>query len=519
VESYGDATVSNGGLLTGSAYGVTFRGTGSVTNAAGGTISGFYDGIRAVNAAATVTNDGSIDGPQNYAIRLGANGVIVNTANGRLTGGSDGVLFDGVNASFNNAGFVFGAGTYRATIGSGAYLSNGGMVTNTGILSGKLFGVGLRRPGTVNNAGLITGATGISMAGTAGTSATLVNSGTIVGTAAGTAVKFAAGDDRLVLGQGAVFTGNVDGGAGTNILEFATGGGTLSGLGTSVLNFPSLVFDAGASWTAAGNAAGLSGLISGFAAGDAIDITGLNETGKFYSNGTLTLTGDATVNLQLPGAFTAESFVLTPDGAGGTGISLACFAAGTRLATSRGLVPVEQLSPGDQVLAREAGMCPIVWIGHRRVDCLRHSRPEEVCPVRVRAGAFGSGVPARDVLLSPDHAVFVDDVLIPIRHLIDGAAVVQEALESITYYHVELPAHDIVLADGLSCESYLDTGNRAGFANGGPVILLQPGFAAARREGMSCAPLVITGPVLDATRQRLSFRACIDNELAMARAG
>lgn len=40
----------------------------------------------------------------------------------------------------------------------------------------------------------------------------------------------------------------------------------------------------------------------------------------------------------------------------------------------------------------------------------------------------------------------------------------------VTYIHVELPAHDVVLAEGLPAESYLDTGNRAGFVNGGEVI-------------------------------------------------
>jgi hypothetical protein len=36
----------------------------------------------------------------------------------------------------------------------------------------------------------------------------------------------------------------------------------------------------------------------------------------------------------------------------------------------------------------------------------------------------------------------------------------------VTYYHVELAAHDVILAEGLLCESYLDTGNRAAFVNG-----------------------------------------------------
>ena len=115
--------------------------------------------------------------------------------------------------------------------------------------------------------------------------------------------------------------------------------------------------------------------------------------------------------------------------------------------------------------------------------------------------------------------MFVDGVLIPIRHLIDGAAVLRDTLETVTYYHVELTVHDVVLAEGLPCESYLDTDNPAGFANGGPVALLHPGFATSCREGMACAPFVITGPILDAVRQRLSFWADADRGHAMAQAG
>ena len=83
--------------------------------------------------------------------------------------------------------------------------------------------------------------------------------------------------------------------------------------------------------------------------------------------------------------------------------------------------------------------------------------------MRACAGAFGDGRPNRDLVLSPDHAVFTNDALIPIRYLINGRTVVQEFASEIFYYHVELPAHAVILAEGMPCESYLDTGNRAAF--------------------------------------------------------
>jgi hypothetical protein len=73
------------------------------------------------------------------------------------------------------------------------------------------------------------------------------------------------------------------------------------------------------------------------------------------------------------------------------------------------------------------------------------------------------GAPRRDLFLSPDHAVFVDGALIPVRYLANGATIVQERRDQVSYWHVELDRHAVILAEGLACESYLDTGNRASF--------------------------------------------------------
>ena len=83
--------------------------------------------------------------------------------------------------------------------------------------------------------------------------------------------------------------------------------------------------------------------------------------------------------------------------------------------------------------------------------------------------------PGRDLLLSPDHAVFVDGVLIPVRHLVNGATIAQEPRSTT----VDLLARRtggarLLLAEGLPGESYLDTGNRGAFANGGGFIGMRP---------------------------------------------
>ena len=109
----------------------------------------------------------------------------------------------------------------------------------------------------------------------------------------------------------------------------------------------------------------------------------------------------------------------------------------------------------------------MVWIGRRASGLRTRSRnPHDVWPVRVSAGAFGHAAPERDLWLSPDHAVCIDGVLVPIRYLSStGATIAQRPCRHVRYFHLELPAHAVVFAEGLTTESYLDTGNRAMFSD------------------------------------------------------
>ena len=211
----------------------------------------------------------------------------------------------------------------------------------------------------------------------------------------------------------------------------------------------------------------------------------------------------------------ANSF---PDGAPPTPdlsspIGTACFRAGTRLATPDGPIAVDDLDPGDEVTTAFGAVLKVRWVGYRTLDCRRHPRPQDVMPVRVAAGAFRPGLPRRDLWLSPDHALMVDGVLIPVRHLLNGATVQQEAVDEVTYFHVEMQnaageaTHTALLAEGLAAESYLDTGNRRAFANGGGPMQLHPGFARDIWQRAAIAPLLLDGPRLCAVRRRLALRA------------
>jgi T5SS/PEP-CTERM-associated repeat protein len=255
--------------------------------------------------------------------------------------------------------------------------------------------------------------------------------------------------------------------------------------------------------------AGFAGTISAWQAGDAFLVSGGTLSGLGVSNGNTLQFSDSGTGAPAGGVdqiifaspVTASGF----DIVNGDTVQVACFAAGTGIATTRGLVPVECIHPGDRVCTILGGdTAEVIWVGRRKVDCARHPSPSKVWPIRVAAHAFGQGMPSTDLLLSPDHAVYVDRVLIPIRLLVNGWTVRQEPTDRIAYHHVELARHDVLLANSMPAESYLDTGDRARFSDCGDVIALHPDFSARAWEMWGCAPLVQTGAVLAAVRKRLS---------------
>jgi len=198
--------------------------------------------------------------------------------------------------------------------------------------------------------------------------------------------------------------------------------------------------------------------------------------------------------------------------------SIPCFTRGTAILTPRGPVAVEALAEGDAVLTvRDSGPSErrVVWVGQRSFGTLATPLPERLRPVLIRADAFGPGVPERDLRLSPGHAIFAENHLIEAKHLINGATVVRDAAcRTVSYYHVALDAHDILLAENLPAESYLDCGARESFVDftlpKGKPILLRPDVAATV-EAFGCAPLAAPGS--DAL---LKVRALLDKHASRA---
>jgi len=151
----------------------------------------------------------------------------------------------------------------------------------------------------------------------------------------------------------------------------------------------------------------------------------------------------------------------------------------------------------------------VTWTGKRSLDLSRHHHPEKARPIHFAAGSLADNVPARDLYLSPDHALYIDGILVPAKALLNGVSIRQLTPPSVIYHHIELADHSIILAEGTQAETYLETGNRAAFENAAEAITLHPDFAQTTREAKSCAPFLESGPQVEAIRRQILARSTI----------
>ncbi len=322
-----------------------------------------------------------------------------------------------------------------------------------------------------------------------------------VGASGGTVFGGSAGFNILMAGVGALYgAGNGDQlyatGSAPVVLTAGVGNETLSGAG-GTLNGSSFAASTADDTFVVGSE---NDTIMGGSGSDTVDFAGVRADYAFSAGagGTLLVTG-------IGGGFSAVDTLSNIETLAFADETQApCYCRGTAIATEAGETAVEALRIGDTVITAPGQHRPVKWIGRRSYAGRFLASNPAAQPIRFGAGSLGDGLPRRDLLVSPEHAMFLDGLLVPARCLVNGSTIVRDHVERVDYFHVELDTHDMLLAEGAPSESFIDDDSRGMFHNAAEFAALYPN--TPRSDGF-CAPRVEQGPELEAIRRRLAVVA------------
>ena len=139
-----------------------------------------------------------------------------------------------------------------------------------------------------------------------------------------------------------------------------------------------------------------------------------------------------------------------------------CYVAGTLIETTGGPKPIETLVVGDQLVTHSDGPQTVRWIGHQTVTA-----NGKLAPICISAGALGSNMPTRDLLVSRQHRMLVSskvcermfgrtEVLLPANKLTALEGIYEDNhFEEVTYYHLKTNFHTVIYAEGAPAETLL----------------------------------------------------------------
>ncbi len=501
------------GATPGGSFGVAINSLGAKTTISAPTIAEIAGA--SVYLSSTATSYAAPTTLSNMTI-----GLLGSVSNGVTTGGT--LQLDSVNIGANST-IITGIG-HNLLYASGS-VTNFGTIEAAGTSAKDGVAIATGTGSTFTNAGLIEAVGGLDPAtigSYASPATTFINNGTLEanGTLTGTSPSNAG---ELVIND---YITASSGSTGTILM---TNGGIVE-LNAGAAANQSLVFGAQGGTLDLRTTADVAGgvlipTITGFGYLSAIDLTGAlyaSAASDSIITGTVNTTMVVTETIGA-GSYTSFSLVfaghpqnltftnntsVTLDGATQSAIVITapCFAEGTRILTPRGEIPIEALRAEDQVLTIDRGTwraAAIRWRGQRHVRLARHPAPERVAPIVIEPGALGDSTPHRRLVVSPDHALLLDGVLIEAKNLVNGVTIRQDfTYRAITYHHLELDRHSAILAEGAAAETYLESGNRHQF-DGQSAFAMVADFAATRSL-LRFAPLCGHGPLLAAIRRRLA---------------
>lgn len=154
-----------------------------------------------------------------------------------------------------------------------------------------------------------------------------------------------------------------------------------------------------------------------------------------------------------------------------------CYAKGTLIGTSRGMIPIEDIALSDKIRTygciEEKMFKPvhgvpfktrtrvqdtriknrfanIKFIGNFSINGMRG----DTAPICITAGALGENRPERDLFVSPNHSILIGNRLIFAKDLVNEISIYQDmSFETIEYYHILSDDHYLINANGALSET------------------------------------------------------------------
>lgn len=175
-----------------------------------------------------------------------------------------------------------------------------------------------------------------------------------------------------------------------------------------------------------------------------------------------------------------------------------CFVSGTLIQTPKGEVPVESLVPGNSVVTASGNKMPILWKGSRVVTRYMFHRNPSLRPVIIENGALEN---ERALQVSQQHRLLIkghqaelffgeQEVLVPAKALIGLPGITVDCSDNeVTYHHILLQEHQMVLANGIVAES-LFIGDQLGHKDLAEIKALFPELIADLKKVKAAKPML-----------------------------
>lgn len=216
---------------------------------------------------------------------------------------------------------------------------------------------------------------------------------------------------------------------------------------------------------------------------DSIELVGgsnINISGPLFVGGhQITQTGDITY--LFPNAVNTGSIIVY------NGNNDTCFLEDCDVLTPYGYKNITEIKSGSYIIA-DGEAVKVLEIGVGTTKAINNV-PLDLSgyPVCITKNAFGENKPNKDIHLTPEHSVYMNGFLIPIRLLVNDVSIYYDTeIEYFEYYHIICEKHTIVDVNGLDAETYYNTGNSFKFKNNIPQV-----------ESDIFSQILVSGPEFD----------------------